>query len=86
MEMEPNTFCRLRIHFLFTNTFCSLGLKFWNKALRFFIHVINPNWGLRNFIYRRFINLMLTLQVMIEYHPAYLAIMKQKIHHHSMIF
>ena len=48
---------------LFTNTFCSLGLKFWNKALRNFIHwgVINPNWGLRNSIYRGFINLMLTL-------------------------
>ena len=46
-----------------TNTFCSLGLQFWNKALRSFIHggFINPNRGLRNFIYRGFINLRLTL-------------------------
>ena len=50
-------------NFLFTDTFCSLRLKFWNKTLRNFIHggLIIPNRGLRNFIDRGFINLTLAL-------------------------
>ena len=39
------------------------GRDGWNTLEYIHGGFINPNWGLRNFIYRGFINLMLTLLI-----------------------